>query len=171
MKRTTPVALTAAIGLPLAAVVTWWTGIPALADEPHSAPASASGEQAVAPADNSSCFVCHADYEEDALVTEHAPKGVGCINCHGDSQDHADDEDHTTAPDVMFPATHIDRACKKCHETHDVAPAKVVQRWQLRRPKEDCSTQIVCTDCHGRHRLETRKVRWDKRSGVLIEDE
>lgn len=170
MKRATPVALTAAIGLPLVAAA-WWAGIPALADEPQPAPAPAGAEESVAPADNSSCFVCHTDYEEEFLVTKHAPKGVGCIDCHGESQDHADDEEHTTAPDVMFSSAGIDAACKECHKAHDAAPAKVILRWQERCPQEKDPAQLVCTDCHGLHRLEKRKVRWDKRSGKLIDDE
>ena len=171
MRPPTPVTLTAAICLPLAAVFSWWAGIPALADETQPAASSGSEEKVVTPADNSGCFVCHADYEEEFLVKAHAPKGVGCIDCHGESQDHADDEDHTTAPEIMFPANRIDRACKKCHETHKAPPAKVIQLWQVRCPKKDDPFQIVCTDCHGKHRLEKRKVRWDKRSGELIDDQ
>ncbi len=171
MKRTTPVALTAAICLPLAAVVAWWAGTPVLAHETGAGPSATGSAKATPPADNTSCFVCHTNYEEEFLVTAHAAKGVGCIKCHGESQDHADDEDHTTAPEVMFPAARINRACRQCHEKHNASPAEVIRLWQARCPKKEDLNQIVCTDCHGQHRLEKRKVRWDKRSGKLIDDE
>jgi hypothetical protein len=28
--------------------------------------------------------------------------------------------------------------------------------------------RIVCTDCHGEHRMKVRTVLWDKKSGTLL---
>jgi hypothetical protein len=171
MRSPTPVTLTAAICLILAAVFSWWAGSPALADETQPAAEPAGDEQPAEPADNSGCYVCHTDYEGEPLAQVHFEENVGCIDCHGESQDHADDEDHATAPDTMFSPDGIAGACSECHKTHDAPAAEVIKRWQERCPKKEDPAQLVCTDCHGKHRLEKRKVRWDKRSGKLIEGE
>lgn len=36
-------------------------------------------------ADNSRCFVCHANYEEEPLSVSHAKANIGCVRCHGNS--------------------------------------------------------------------------------------
>ncbi len=57
---------------------------------------------------------------------------------------------------------------KECHETNDVSPQKVVTRWkELAIDKTDPET-IVCTDCHGEHRMKVRTIVWDKESGKLL---
>lgn len=119
-------------------------------------------------ADNFACFVCHANMEGEPLVEVHARKGHGCIECHGDSFAHRNDEDNVTPPDVMFPPEAIDPFCRKCHDRHD-APAKdVVARFLKRCAGKTDPEQIVCTDCHGEHHLSRRTVRWDKRTGKLL---
>ena len=119
-------------------------------------------------ADNSACYVCHGNYEEEPLAQVHSRAEVGCVDCHGQSYDHRDDEDNVTPPDIMYWPEKIDDACQKCHRTHDAPARKVLARWKERCPgKKDVST-IVCTDCHGQHRLKVRTVRWDKRARKLI---
>ena len=117
---------------------------------------------------NAACFVCHNNYEKESLVAVHAPEDVGCVDCHGDSFEHRNDENNITPPDVMFPMDEIDEACKECHDTHDVAATDVIARWQQRCPEKREVSQIVCTDCHGEHRLKNRTVRWNKETGELI---
>src|SRR5512139_2059687 len=77
------------------------------------------GETAVRPApkgivaDNSRCFVCHANYDfnEEKLVFTHAAANIGCVRCHGESSRHSTDEDGLTAPDRMFPRPYIRFNC------------------------------------------------------------
>ena len=107
---------------------------------------------------NPACFVCHNNYTEETLVKQHAKEKVGCIDCHGQSFAHRDDEDNITPPDTMYPLEKIDAACQKCHETHDAPAKKVLTRWQERCPQKKDFAGIVCTDCHGGHRLEKRTV-------------
>ncbi len=140
---------------------------PLLLDEP---PEEDPLEVAFGPvADNLACHCCHTDYEEEWLALEHAKANVGCMKCHGDSLPHRDDEDNATPPDVMFARDKIDAACKKCHDDHDVPAAKVIARWQKRRLGKTDPDKVVCTDCHGQHRLKERVVRWDKNTGKLLD--
>jgi hypothetical protein len=68
----------------------------------------------------------------------------------------------------MYPAKEIDPFCRSCHAAHDVLPEKVVARWiELDIDKEDAG-KIVCTDCHGKHRMKVRTVIWDKTTGKLL---
>ena len=64
----------------------------------------------------------------------------------------------------------IQSSCAGCHKEDDVPPAKVVARWKERGL--DKATiypgKIVCTDCHGDHRIRVRTVIWDKTSGKLL---
>ena len=117
---------------------------------------------------NQACFVCHDNYREESLMRVHAKEEIACMECHGDSVAHRNDEDNITPPDVMYPLDTIDEACQECHDTHDAPASKVVARWQERCPQKTDVSKIVCTDCHGTHRLESRTVRWDKRTGKLI---
>lgn len=139
-----------------------------LDDAPPKKPADApSGPRA----DNQACFVCHTNYQEEELAKQHADANEGCVKCHGESIAHRNDENNTTPPDVMYPAEAIDTACVKCHETHDAPARKVLARWQERCPAKQDPAQIVCTDCHGQHRLKLRTVRWDKKTGKLLSAE
>jgi formate-dependent nitrite reductase cytochrome c552 subunit len=112
--------------------------------------------------------VCHANYEGEKMVVVHGAENVGCMDCHGKSYAHRDDENNITPPDIMFPPDVIDESCEECHETHDVAAGKVVARWQERALAGKALEAMVCTDCHGEHRLKLRTVRWDKRTRELI---
>lgn len=145
---------------------------------------------------NATCFVCHANYEQEPLALRHAKANLGCSNCHGETIAHKNDESHLTPPDKMYPTSEIDGACRKCHTSHDVQPAGIVRRWKERSGdkktdvlckecheshdvpaaavvrkwqkqggQEIYEKPIVCTDCHGEHRLKKRSVRWDKKTG------
>ena len=135
---------------------------PTLPDEP--APKKPAGKVA----DNSACFVCHANYKEEPLAVQHAAKSVGCASCHGTSDAHTNDENNTTPPETMYPTDRIDPACGKCHRTHDAPAAEVIARWRARCATKTDPKSLVCTDCHGRHRLRLRTVRWDKRTRKLL---
>ena len=118
--------------------------------------------------DNQACHVCHGNYQEEPLALEHAKEGVGCIDCHGESLDHRDDEDNITPPETMYALEDIDKMCGKCHDMHDASGRKVIQRWQERCPEKSDPEKIVCTDCHFQHRLRFRTVWWDKKTGELV---
>ena len=122
-------------------------------------------------ADNSACLVCHDNYTKEFLAGHHSLQNIGCVKCHGDSYAHRNDENNTTPPDKMYSRTRIDQMCGQCHLSHNVAPAKVVERWFKRSEGGAKPETIVCTDCHGRHRLEIRTVRWDKETGKLLPKE
>ena len=119
-------------------------------------------------ADNIACLCCHTNYEEEELVTQHVNDNVGCIDCHGKSYAHRDDEDNITPPDVMYWPQKIDPKCQECHEDHDAPAKKVIARWQERCPQKTDPGTLVCTDCHGQHRLKFRTVWWDKKTRKLI---
>lgn len=118
--------------------------------------------------DNATCFVCHANYMGESLAARHAEIGMGCAACHGESLAHKNDENNTTPPETMFPTEKIDRFCRRCHSSHDVAPGKVVARWLKSETKNTGPDNIACTVCHGDHRMKVRTVIWDKRSGKLL---
>jgi hypothetical protein len=128
-----------------------------------------AGRTKLPPADNSACFVCHANYEDESMAATHAKEGTGCVDCHGQSSAHRNDEANVTPPDILYPARKIDAACRKCHEDHNAPATKVIARWQERCPGKTSAGSIVCTDCHGEHRLKNRTVRWDKQTRKLLE--
>ncbi len=140
---------------------------PLLLDEPPAkAPAAADPKKPMA--DNSACFVCHGNFQEESMVTVHAKENVGCMKCHGASRAHRNDEDNVTAPDKMYAPARIDKACRQCHEEHDASVRKVIAMFQARFPPNTDPKKVVCTDCHGEHRLKVRSVSWDKNTGKLL---
>jgi hypothetical protein len=110
-------------------------------------------------ADNSRCFVCHINYMEEEIAVTHADANIGCKDCHGESDEHIADESwasggNGTAPDVMFPKPKINPFCMGCHSKDAI---DTVQHQPLFANPET----MVCTDCHGRHRITTpRKCKW-----------
>ncbi len=132
-----------------------------------SSATTTAGAVAEGAPENAACFVCHANYRAEPLAGKHAEANIGCVTCHGKSYAHRNDENNTTPPDIMYPTDKIDRSCQKCHITHDVPPEKVVVGWLQRYPDKTRPETIICTDCHGDHRLELRSVQWDKRTGKL----
>jgi len=140
-------------------------GAPLLLDEP--APSKRPKPKGPV-ADNQSCFVCHTNYQDETMAAVHADNNVGCMKCHGESIAHRNDENNTTPPDAMFPAAKIELNCITCHETHDAPAKKVLALWKERSAKCLVPGEILCTDCHGEHRLSLRSVRWDKATGRLL---
>jgi hypothetical protein len=119
-------------------------------------------------ADNSSCFVCHSNFEDELIVTAHAKDNISCVKCHGSSVAHRNDENNVTAPDKMFASLRIDKSCRECHEDHNASVRKVIKMFQARFPQNTDPEKVVCTDCHGDHRLKVRSVHWDKNTGRLL---
>jgi hypothetical protein len=118
--------------------------------------------------ENTACFVCHANYRSEALANRHAGANVGCAGCHGQSFAHRNDENNTTPPEKMYSADKINSFCQSCHNSHDVPPDKIVARWTERNPDKTDPDNIVCTDCHGDHRMKVRTIIWDKKTGKLL---
>ncbi|MHC4166623.1 MAG: cytochrome c3 family protein [Planctomycetota bacterium] len=142
------------------------TSEPLLLDEPTEEQVAAASTEAAG--ENMACFVCHANYLGEFLAERHAKANVGCVNCHGDSFAHRNDENNTTPPEIMYPADKIDPFCQACHDAHDVPPKKVVVRWKELDIDKNDPARIVCTDCHGQHRMKVRTVIWDKKTGKLL---
>ena len=139
---------------------------PLLLEEPP--PSTGSVDPEKPRADNSACFVCHSNFQDELIVTAHAKENIGCIKCHGSSVAHRNDEDNVTAPDKMFASVRIDKACRQCHEDHNASVRKVIKMFQARFPPNTDPKNVVCTDCHGEHRLKVRSVHWDKNTGKLL---
>lgn len=118
------------------------------------------------PGDNSYCCVCHINFKAEEFVLAHVKVGVGCQNCHGETYPHAQDENNVTAPDIMYTKEMVNASCMKaeCH------PKEIMEDEIGHRPFfAEVDLHKHCTDCHGKHRLETRRRRWDKESRRLIE--
>jgi hypothetical protein len=109
-------------------------------------------------ADNSRCFVCHINYATEELAVNHARRNIGCAHCHGASDAHIADESwgsggNGTAPDIMYPRDKVTPACMACHPKDKIdAPHH--------EPAFLATDARVCTDCHGDHRLATRRCKW-----------
>ena len=101
---------------------------------------------------NAACYVCHMTFIFEELSKIHLKEKVTCVECHGTSAAHANDEDiGATKPDRTYKRSQVSPACRKCHEEHVAKPEKVIARWiEIGAPKQ----KPVCTDCHGTHRIE-----------------
>jgi hypothetical protein len=119
-------------------------------------------------ADNSACLVCHANFRKENLAATHASNSVGCSSCHGLSTAHRNDEANIIPPDHMFAVDAIDSSCARCHAGHDVEPRAVVKRFLEKSPTQTDMKSLVCTSCHGEHRMAVRTVRWDRKTGKLV---
>lgn len=115
------------------------------------------------PADNSYCYVCHVNYQEEPLARQHQVAGVGCEQCHGMSAKHSADEDNLTAPDRMYSESKVAPFCLACHPQNKIAgDTNHPSIFTAGAPPQRC------TDCHGEHRMKNRTRRWDKDTGKLI---
>ena len=114
------------------------------------------------------CNDCHMGYIGEPLTLAHAKAGMSCESCHGKSRAHYSDESNTTPPDKMYPADKINPFCQDCHHSHDVPPDKVVALWMKRNSDKANPDRIVCTDCHGEHRMKLRTIIWDKETGKRL---
>jgi len=110
-------------------------------------------------ADNSRCHVCHVNLAEEELAASHARAGIGCAKCHGESDAHIADESwasggNGTAPEIMFLPAQIKPACMNCHTREKI------DNQDHREFLDKANSREVCTDCHGKHRLPSRKCKW-----------
>ena len=110
-------------------------------------------------ADNSRCFVCHINYMQEDIAVIHARQGMGCANCHGESDEHIADESwasggNGTAPDRMFTRAQINPFCMGCHTKEKIDTE------QHKPLFAGNNNEQYCTDCHGDHRLTERKCKW-----------
>lgn len=101
---------------------------------------------------NAACYICHMTYVKEPMSRVHLRHKVYCIDCHGPSIGHVNDEDiGATKPDIYFKRNQINASCRKCHSTHVAAPQKVIARWLERKLT---TSPPVCTDCHGLHKIK-----------------
>lgn len=110
-------------------------------------------------ADNSRCFVCHANYLDEKIAVTHAKVNIGCARCHGESDAHIADESwgsggNGTAPDTMYPKEKINPSCMRCHTKDKIDTPQHEPVFATGTEKK------VCTDCHGNHRLNVRRCTW-----------
>ncbi len=110
-------------------------------------------------ADNSRCYVCHLQYQQEELARDHARAGIRCADCHGESDAHMADESPIwggdgTPPGIMFPKPKINPFCLNCHPKDKIPAA------QHKTLFAGTSKKKYCTDCHGAHRLPKRKCKW-----------
>jgi len=114
---------------------------------------------------NFRCLVCHGNFSNEELSIIHAANGVGCEECHGSSDAHCADENNITPPGIMYSRDTIVKACMRCHPAEKLSDKE--HHWDVFAPKDD-KPKKVCTDCHGEHRIPSRDVRWNKKTGELI---
>jgi len=117
------------------------------------------------PADNSSCLVCHIDFQEETLSIKHEESGVGCKDCHGVSEDHSQDELNILFPDVMFGRAEVVPFCTSCHKQEEHPKGDIYQlflkKWtgKYRPHGRLIHNNSICTDCHGEHaRLDLHQM-------------
>jgi len=90
---------------------------------------------------NAACYVCHMGFVKETISKVHLSQGVTCIDCHGLSAGHANDENiGATPPDITFESDQVEKMCLKCHSRHDISVEN--------------KSDPICTDCHGSHRLD-----------------
>ncbi len=121
-------------------------------------------------ADNGACLVCHANFGKETLAATHASSGVACTSCHGPSAAHRNDEANVIPPDIMLSTETLDASCERCHQRHDASARAVVARFLEKSTGRHDLKSLVCTTCHGEHRLPVRTVRWDRKSGKLLSE-
>jgi hypothetical protein len=126
-----------------------------LLDGGEKTPAGPAGPAA----DNSRCFVCHLNYVQESIAVVHAKANISCAKCHGDCDAHIADESwasggNGTAPGIMYPREKVNPFCLGCHAKEKLSAMRHAA-FLAGAVKE-----TSCTDCHGKHRLATRKCKW-----------
>jgi hypothetical protein len=124
-----------------------------LDDEPEAEQSDEPG------ADNNRCFVCHINYMQEDIAVIHARANIGCAGCHGESDEHIADESwasggNGTAPDIMYPRAKINPFCMGCHTKDKIDTEQHEPLFAADAGEK------YCTDCHGNHRLPSRKCKW-----------
>ncbi len=117
-------------------------------------------------AENSFCYVCHLNFQDEPFATKHQKVNVGCVDCHGDSDQHSADEAHIIPPDTMYKKSEINESCLAvCHSKEELEEFKTHRKlFAGKDPKNK-----YCTDCHGKHSIPERHRVWDKDTKKLIE--
>lgn len=141
---------------------------PPLLEEPAHATNGAALQVQHDTSINAACYVCHVNFKQDAFVQWHVKTNIGCVHCHGPSREHVADEANLTPPDVMYPPQNIALSCALCHPVHKANPREVLARWQEWCSNKADPYRVVCTDCHGDHRLKVRATIWHKKTGALL---
>jgi len=113
------------------------------------------------PKDNSFCLVCHEGLAEELITKVHVEKDVLCVDCHGPSTFHMEDEMLMTEPDIIFGRAEVAAFCRNCHGPHK-NPTKVEEFREAMYGRDRANGRVVnfhsiCTDCHGTHNIAGRK--------------
>ena len=112
---------------------------------------------------NAACYVCHMTFIYEEFSKVHLAEKITCIECHGVSGPHANDENiGATPPDIVFEREEVDASCAECHEEHDVSPREIIAR-SIERGLPDSSP--ICTDCHGTHKIEQAEEEEEQEAG------
>lgn len=110
------------------------------------------GSEQTALGENAGCYVCHMTFVKEPLTAWHVKKDITCARCHGPSAGHANDEDiGATPPDVVITHDQVKAFCRTCHKVSDKHPQKTFLGRVIRKGPEPGA---VCTDCHGKHRID-----------------
>ena len=119
------------------------------------------------PTNNQYCLDCHINFRQEEFTVVHGKAGVGCVKCHGASDEHAADEEHLTAPEIIYAKAKLNASCM----TADCHPQPAMKQERGHRPffAEADPEHRYCTDCHGEHLLPKRTRRWDKETRKLLE--
>ncbi len=118
-------------------------------------------------AENMFCTVCHINFTDEEFVSVHQKVNVGCVNCHGDSDQHSADESHILSPEIMYKKKDVNNSCFKdgCHTKEEIDALPSHSPFVSGKDK----TNKYCTDCHGNHNIPERHRIWDKDTKELIE--
>lgn len=112
------------------------------------------------PKNNGLCLVCHLDFDEDSITTDHLREGITCAHCHGKSIAHMHDETMMTSPDILYGRTEVQSMCSHCHPPHRNPRAVQIFRakWLGRKQENgrNITADSTCTDCHGLHTIPRR---------------
>ncbi|NIP28810.1 MAG: hypothetical protein GWN67_06605 [Phycisphaerae bacterium] len=112
------------------------------------------------PNNNGLCLVCHLDFDEDPLTTDHLQRNITCAHCHGKSVAHMHDETMMTSPDVLYGRTEVESMCRHCHRSHKDKRAveNFRAKWlgKKRENGRNITAESTCTDCHGLHTISRR---------------
>ncbi|MHC4457808.1 MAG: hypothetical protein ACYS0I_12125 [Planctomycetota bacterium] len=112
------------------------------------------------PKNNSLCILCHLDFDDEPITTDHLSNAITCAHCHGTSVAHMHDETMMTSPDVLYGRSQVNPMCNNCHKPHKFPRAveNFRKKW-LGKKRENGRSIIedsICTDCHGLHTIARR---------------
>jgi len=125
------------------------------AEQTETAPSVLAEIEGPRPEDNRLCMVCHASLAKEDITLKHFEQGILCIDCHGRSTNHMEDEMLNTPPDIKYGRIEVKPFCRGCHEMHK-HPLKVEEYIEENRGRDRPNGRAIysestCTDCHGIH--------------------